>query len=201
MKIIGLTGGIASGKSTVSQYLRELGAHIIDADIVARQIVEPGEPAWRDIIEYFGPEVKSPDGRIDRVRLGEKVFADPASREALNRMTHPRVHQRTLEMIDEIRRGDPEGVVVLDVPLLIESGMVPMVDEVWLVAVDAETQVDRLVRRDPLNKEQAALRVRSQMSLEEKKRYATRIIDNQGTAEEARAQVKEYWTALKNDKS
>jgi dephospho-CoA kinase len=198
LKVIGLTGGIASGKSTVSQYLRELGAHIIDADILARQIVEPGEPAWKDIIEYFGPEVKSPDGRIDRVRLGEKVFSDPTSREALNRMTHPRVIQKTRELMDEVRRLDPEGVVVVEAPLLIEAGMVSLVDEVWLVSLGTEAQLERLVQRDRLDEVQAERRIRSQMPLEEKRRYARRIIDNQGSAEESRDQVREYWMALKN---
>lgn len=197
MKVIGLTGGIASGKSTVSQYLRELGGVILDADILAREIVQPGEPAWKDIIERFGTEVIRDDGQIDRARLAQKVFADPKSLEMLNLITHPRVAQKTKELLEEIRARDPEAMVVVDAPLLIEAGMVPLVDEVWLVALDTETQLNRLMQRDAVDKEQAMRRVTSQMPLQEKRRYARRIIDNQGSPEETRAQVDKYWKALK----
>lgn len=198
MKVIGLTGGIASGKSTVTEYLRELGAVIIDADILARKIVEPGQPAWKEIIEYFGPEVMGGDGQIDRVRLGQMVFSDAKKREALNRMTHPRVIEKTRELLEEARARDPEAVVVVVAPLLIEAGMVPLVNEVWLVTLDTEAQLNRLMRRDELDRSQAQGRVASQMSLSEKRKYAAKIIDNQGSPEETRAQVDKYWTALKN---
>lgn len=197
MKVIGLTGGIASGKSTVSEYLRKLGAVIIDADRLARDIVQPGEPAWKEIVDYFGTEVVRPDGQLDRVRLGQMVFADPRNREALNRMTHPRVVEKTRQLLEETCRRDPDAVVVVDAPLLIEAGMVPLVDEVWLVALDHETQLERLMQRDYLDFDQASRRVASQLPLSEKLKYARRVINNSGSPEETRAQIDKFWKALK----
>lgn len=193
MWVIGLTGGIASGKSTISDYLRQQGAIIIDADVLAREMVRRGEPAWQDIVKHFGKEVLREDGEIDRVRLGQRVFSDQGAREVLNRITHPRVIEKTREMIAQIERVRPEAVVVVDAPLLIEAGMTSLVDELWVVAVDEETQLQRLMERDGLDRGAAQQRIASQMPLREKVKRADRVIDNQGPLAETLARVEEYW--------
>lgn len=193
MRVIGLTGGIASGKSTISDYLRQHGAIVIDADVLAREIVRRGQPAWQDIVSCFGKEVLQEDGEIDRVRLGQKVFSDQRARELLNRITHPRVIEKTRETIGRIKKVRPDAVVVVDAPLLIEAGMDSLVDEVWVVAVDEETQVQRVMERDGLDRTAARQRIASQMPLKEKIKRADRVIDNQGPLAKTLADVEKYW--------
>lgn len=186
---IGLTGGIASGKSTVSRILRQLGAHIIDADAIARSQMRRGTPVWRAVVEAFGDQILKPDGEVDRKRLGEMVFRDPAKRRLLEEITHPPV----IEEIERRIRALPEGIVVVDVPLLVEAGMVPMVDRLWVVWVDREIQVDRLMKRDGIGREEAALRLGAQIPLEEKAKIADVVIDNSGSIDDTRLQVERAW--------
>ncbi|MCX7781393.1 MAG: dephospho-CoA kinase [Negativicutes bacterium] len=195
MYIIGLTGGIASGKSTVSKQLGELGAYVVDADQIARDIVQPGEPAWKEIQRQFGPEILLADGSINRKKLGEIVFSDSEAREKLNRITHPRIELAALQAIEKAK-AEGYNIAVLDVPLLIESGWQRLVDAVWVVYTDRETQLLRLMNRDNLTREAALSRIRSQMSLDEKKNYADIVIDNSGGHKDTRRQVLAAWKAI-----
>ncbi len=192
MRVIGLTGGIASGKSTVSGMLRELGARVIDADAIAREVVEPGRPALAEIVAWLGRDILLADGSLDRRKLGELVFGDSAARAALEGITHPRITAAAKEALAAAER---EGcaVAVLDVPLLYEAGWDEGVDEVWVVYVDAATQLSRLMARDSLTAAQAAARVAAQMSLEEKARRADIVIDNSGDPGGTAAQVAAAW--------
>ncbi|MCI0571146.1 MAG: dephospho-CoA kinase [Myxococcaceae bacterium] len=194
MKLIGLTGGIASGKSTVSQVLRELGAHVLDADLIAREVVEPGTPALAEIAARF-PGVLTPDGRLDRIRLGERVFAQPEDRAALNAIIHPRIGQAFLEKTAALQEA---GVteVVYDAALLIENGIHERMDAVLLAWVPREVQLERLMARDGLSRAQAEARLAAQLSLDEKRRFATWVVDNSGTREGTRAQVERIWASL-----
>jgi len=198
MRVIGLTGGIASGKSTVSRMLKKLGAHIFDADIIAREIVAPGSSALREIVRAFGRDVLLPGGELDRSKLGRLVFGDREKLAVLNGITHPRVKAeiaRRLKMLKS--RSDTSNLVaVIDAPLLIEAGLTGMAEEVWLVAVDEETQLKRLMDRDGLSRDEALLRLASQMPLKNKLGYADRVINNNGTEEETRRQVMELWRQL-----
>ena len=189
MKVIGLTGGIASGKSTVSSALQDLGAVVIDADEVARLVVEPGQPAWRDIVAVFGEAVLNPDGTLNREALGTRVFGCPGRLQELNRITHPRVIKYFQEELRRIEKEQPEVIVVLDVPLLFESGMDKMCDEVWVVWIDRELEITRLQERDGLSRDEALQRIEAQMPLEEKVQKADRVIDNTGTVEDTFRQV------------
>lgn len=189
---IGLTGGIASGKSTVSDILRAKGAWIIDADKLARQVVEPGQPALKEITVVFGEGVLLPNGQLNRKLLGEIVFADDVKRRLLEDITHPAISRAVDE---EINRAEQAGVavVVLDVPLLIETGWTTMVDELWVVYVSPETQIERLIKRDGLDRKQALDRIASQMRLQDKLQYANVIIDNNQGLDETTTQVLTAW--------
>lgn len=197
MITIGLTGGIATGKSTVSNILRQHGARIIDADQLAREVVEPGRPAWQKIVAHFGPDILLPDNTIDRQGLGKIVFADEAARQALNSFTHPAVIARTREILDEWR-DDPGVLAVVDAPLLLEAGMDTLVDEVWVVAADTQTQLERLRRRDNLTREEACQRLVAQMPLAEKIRRGTRVIVNNGSLAATARQVEGYLEQIKD---
>jgi dephospho-CoA kinase len=192
MRVIGLTGGIASGKSSVTRILRELGAPVIDADAIVHELQAPGMPVTAAIAREFGPAVVRPDGSLDRAALGRIVFADPARRTALEAIVHPAVRER---MWAEVERYRQEGrpAVVLDVPLLIEGGLHRLVDRVWLVYLDNETQVARLISRDGLTAAEAGQRIAAQLDLEAKRQYADLIIDNRGSLEATRTQVTNAW--------
>ncbi|MNR78964.1 Dephospho-CoA kinase [compost metagenome] len=181
MKVIGLTGGIASGKTTVARMLEAHGGAIIDADIAAREVVAPGEPALAEIAEAFGPEVLGPDGGLNRPVLAGIIFRDEAARQKLNAIVHPRVRARMFAQLDALRRQpEPPRFAVLVVPLLLESGHDWAIDQVWVVSVPEEVQLERLMRRDQLASEAAQARIRAQMSLSEKLRHADRVIENNG---------------------
>lgn len=190
---IGLTGGIATGKSTVAAILRRLGAYVIDADQIAREIVLPGRPAYQDIVQYFGSQVLLPDGQLNRAWLAEQIFNDEHKRQFLNQATHPRIIERIETIIGELAASGYNKPVVLDVPLLIEAGMVHTVDEVWLVVVDPQTQLERLMRRDELTSSSAQRRIEAQMPLSEKVNYAHRIIDNGGCLQKTEQMVRDFW--------
>jgi dephospho-CoA kinase len=194
--LVGLTGGIASGKSIVSRQLAELGCRLVDADVLAREVVAPGEPAWHAIVEEFGPEVARPDRQLDRKRLGALVFADPARRKVLEAITHPAIAARRETILEALTAERFDGVVVLDVPLLIEVGGAARVDRVVLVYAEPELQLARLMGRDGFDRGEAERRVASQMPLAEKVRHAHFVIDNSGTPEETAAQVRAVHAAL-----
>ena len=193
---MGLTGGIASGKSAVSRQLVELGCRLIDADVLAREVVAPGEPAWRAIVEAFGSDVAGPDGQLDRKRLGALVFADPARRKVLEAITHPAIMARRQAILDAWAAEGFDGVVVLDIPLLIEVGAAAHVDRVVLVYAEPEVQLTRLIGRDGFDRAEAERRVASQMPLAEKVRHAHFVVDNSGEPEETAAQVRAVHAAL-----
>jgi dephospho-CoA kinase len=194
MRIIGLTGGIGSGKSTVSEMLRELGATIVDADQGARAVVEPGQPALDEIMATFGAEIVGPDGRLDRQKLADRVFSDDEARARLNAITHPRVREWMAERIGEAAAEGAE-VVVLDIPLLYESGLDAGLEEVAVVWTPAGEQVRRAVERGGEEPDVRA-RVAAQLPLDEKRARATRVIDNSGSPQETRQQVEELWQEL-----
>lgn len=199
MKVIGLTGGIASGKSTVSRMLRQKGAYIIDADEIAKDIVKPGKPAWEDIVRHFGRDILDESGNIKRKMLGKIVFSDEKKLKLLNRITHPGIVDRIKEELEASRRRN-EKVVVIDAALLLEIGLDVLTDEVWVVVVDEKTQIDRLIKREgTLSYTEAVERIRAQMPLEEKLKFATRIIDNSGTIEETQKQVDEIWREIEKE--
>ena len=193
--VIGLTGGIASGKSTVAAMFAELGAAIVSADAIAREVVEPGEPALEEIRAAFGPEVLLPDGRLDRRRLGAIVFADPERRRRLEAILHPRIRARMREQIEAAAgTGRP---VVAEIPLLFESpASRALVDVTVVVYVDREQQLARLISRDGLTPAEAEARLAAQLPLEEKARLADYVIDNRGQLEHTRAQVVRVWEEL-----
>lgn len=192
MKVIGLTGGIASGKTTVAAMLAAHGGAIIDADVAAREVVEPGEPALAEIAQAFGPEVIGPDGRLNRPALAGIIFNDEAARQTLNSIVHPRVRARMFGQLEALRRlPEPPRFAVLVVPLLLESGHDWGIDQIWVVSVPEEVQLERLMLRDQLAHEAAQARIRSQMPLAEKLKHADRVIENIGDPAEVEKAVVE----------
>lgn len=186
--IIGLTGGIASGKSTVSNMLKEKGITVVDADVEARLAVETGEPAYLKIVENFGSDILLPDGGIDRPKLGSIIFHNEEKRRVLNEIVHPDVRRRMNDK-KEIAVNRGEKAVVLDIPLLFESRLEYMADKTILVYVDAPVQLSRLMSRNGLSREEAEARIKSQMDLKIKINLANAVIDNNGTIEETKKQL------------
>jgi dephospho-CoA kinase len=194
--LVGLTGGIASGKSTVSRQLTALGCHVIDADLLAREVVAPGQPALAAIVAAFGRAVLLPDGTLDRARLGSIVFADTAKRKHLEAITHPAIQARRQEILDTLAARGYDGLVVQDAALLIEVGAAAQVDRLVVVYAEPAIQRDRLMVRDNLPAEEAERRLRSQMPLADKVRLAHYVIDNSDSPEETAAQVRAVHAAL-----
>ena len=194
MKIYGLTGGIGSGKSTVSRMFRELGAHVLDADVIAREVVEPGTPGLAAVAERF-PGVVGPDGRLDRAALGARVFGDAAERAALNALLHPLIGQRFLERTQALADAGMERILY-DAPLLIENRLHGAMEGVVLVWVPRELQRARLMRRDGLDEAAAEARLAAQLPLDGKREHATWVVDNSGGLEATQAQVEEVWRAM-----
>ncbi|NMO19641.1 dephospho-CoA kinase [Pyxidicoccus fallax] len=194
MHVYGLTGGIASGKSTVTRMLRELGAHVLDADVLAREVVEPGTPGLAAVAERF-PGVVGADGRLDRVKLGARVFSDANERAALNAIVHPLVRDAFAQKVQAL---EAQGVdrVIYDVPLLIESGMHGWMEGVVVAWVPRDVQKARLMARDGLDAAGAEARLAAQLPLDEKRAHATWVIDNSGDLAATRAQVESVWRAM-----
>jgi dephospho-CoA kinase len=192
--IYGLTGGIASGKSTVSGMLRELGARVLDADVIAREVVEPGTPGLKAVAERF-PGVLGPDGRLDRAKLGARVFGDPQERAALNALLHPLIGQEFLRRTQALAEQGVEHVIY-DAPLLIENRLHEAVEGVVLVWVPREVQKARLMARDGLDEAAAEARLAAQLPLDEKRQHATWVVDNSGELTSTRAQVEAVWRAM-----
>lgn len=200
MPVIGLTGNIGSGKSTVSRRLKALGAEIIDADQVARDVVLPGSPALKELVANFGPGILKENGELDRKATGELVFADPRARARLNEITHSRIKEAIRGKIQGFlartaASPNPE-VLVIDAPLLIEVGLQINVDEIWVVKIDEEKQIERLTRRDGLSPDEVRSRIAAQLPQEEKLKYADRVIDNSGEPAETMKQVDQHWANL-----
>jgi len=187
MRVLGLTGGIGSGKTMVGTMFTELGAELIDADQLAREVVEPGQPALEEIVTSFGRDILRPDGRLDRRKLAGIVFADASARARLNAITHPRIRERMDAAI--AARRDRAGVLIVDIPLLFENARTGVVEKVIVVWVDPRTQFRRLIERGGLTEEEARRRIAAQMSLDEKRGLADHVIDNRGTPAETRRQV------------
>lgn len=188
-QIIGITGGIASGKSTVSLYLQELGFTIVDADLASRAVVEPGEEAYHQVVKAFGEDILLTDGNIDRVKLGSIIFNDQEKRLLLNGIVHPAV-RNWMRVKTEAALSSGEETVFMDIPLLFESKLTFMVDKTLLIYVDEQVQLKRLMNRNGLSEAEALARINSQMPLADKKALADAVIDNNGDINETKRQVK-----------
>ena len=195
MKVIGLTGGIGSGKSTVSQCLAELGAVIIDADKVGHEAFKPDTEAWHEVVATFGRQILTTSGEIDRKKLGEIVFSQPEALSQLNRIMHPKMHDMMKSQIEDYRRQGVD-VVVLEAAVLIEANWTSLVDEVWVTVASEAMVLERLKKQRGLDEGQTLARIRSQISSEERARHTDVVINNDGDLEEMRAKVKELWARL-----
>lgn len=194
MILIGLTGGIGSGKSTVASRLSELGAFIVDADLVAREVVEPGQPALAELAEAFDG-VLNPDGTLNRAELARQAFATPEATEKLNAITHPRIRARTEELFTQGRESGAQ-VLVYDMPLLIENGEVDKVDHVLVVDAPDELRIERLVQHRGLDEDDARRRIAAQIDRETRLNAADTVLDNSGNLENLLEQVDRFWQGL-----
>ena len=194
---VGLTGSIAVGKSFVLEVFRELGCAVLDADKTAREVVEPGLPAFDEVVQTFGKEVVTADGSLDRSKLGAIVFDDAAKRELLNAIVHPRVIEAQNRWLQAAEKDQPHGIAVVDAALMIESGGYKRFDKLIVVWCEPAVQLERLIRRNGLDEAEAKKRIAAQMSQEEKKGYADFLIDTSTEREETRQQTVEIFNRLK----
>ncbi len=197
MLLVGLTGGIASGKSLVTRIFRDQGAHIIDADKIVHDLLSPGHHVCKEVLEHFGTSIRLPDGSIDRRKLGDIIFSHPEERAWLNQCIHPRVFEAYHTQVMHLRERQPDAVVVLDAALLIETGYHRKMDKLVVVYAGQRDQVKRLMERDRFTLEQALARIASQMPLKEKRTYADYVIENTGTREETERQAREVFEKLR----
>lgn len=197
MQLVAVTGGIASGKSAVAARLAELGAVVVDADQVAREVVEPGTPALARIAREFGPEFVRPDGSLDRQRLGAVVFADPEKRLLLNAITHPAVAERSHELFARAAAADPDAIVVYDVPLLVDTDRTDEFDLIVTVVADAEERVRRMVALRGMTEDEARGRIAAQAGDDERIAIADVVIDAGGSLDDTRAQADDLWRRLR----
>jgi dephospho-CoA kinase len=197
MLIVGLTGGVASGKSAVSQVWEGGGAYLIDADRIARELVQPGQPAWKALIKAFGKDILQEDGSLHRKKLAARVFTDPVQRGIINQILHPRVKREINRRIKEIGQKDPEAIVVVDAALLVETGYYREVDKVVVVTSTREQQMERLKRREGIDQEKAQGIIESQISAKERIKVADIIIRNEGPLEQTERKAKEIFQELK----
>ena len=200
MILAGLTGGIATGKSTVARTFRQCGAVVIDADELARQVVQPGKPAWREIVQAFGTTILNEDRTLNRQALGAIVFGNRAKLRRLERIVHPRVAREQARLTREAARNDPQAVVIYDVPLLFEAGADQRVDKIIVVTADRETQIARLKKRNGLSRTEALRRINSQMPLAQKRARADFVIKSPLTPAARRQQVRTILLALRSGK-
>jgi dephospho-CoA kinase len=198
MKVIGLTGGIGSGKSTVSQFLAELGAVIIDADKVGHEVFKPDTDAWREVVAAFGTEIVKPNGDIDRKKLGKIVFGKPKALARLNKIMHPRIYAQVKAKVEEYRRRGVK-VVVLEVPLLVEADWASLVNEVWVTVATESTVVRRLKEKVGLSEPEILARIRSQLPSAERIKHADVVIDTDCDLDELKEKVKRLWDKLALD--
>lgn len=195
--LLGVTGSIATGKSTVADMLEEMGGKIVDFDILSRLVVEPEKPAWKDIVSYFGEQVLQEDKTLDREKLREVVFRDIEKRKKLEGYTHPRIGEEFFKQVEAYTQEDPKAIIVVVVPLLIETNMQALFDNILMVYSPVETQFQRLLERDGNTEELSMKIIQSQMGVDDKKGYCDLVIDNSGSVDETRNQVKKLWTKLK----
>ncbi len=193
---LGLTGGIACGKTTIAKMLILKGALLLDADLLAREVVEPGKPAWSEIVSWLGKRVCQEDGTLDRAQIGAVVFPNSEALQKLNSITHPRIKELFSVKSKELAQKYPHKIQVWDIPLLFEIDMHKDVDIVLVVAADKEIQITRLRERDGLSREEALRRIRSQMDLQEKIKAADYIIFNNGTVSSLQEQADRIWKKL-----
>jgi dephospho-CoA kinase len=195
--LLGVTGSIATGKSTVAAMLEELGARTIDFDVLSRVVVEPGKPAWKDIVAFFGEQVLREDQTLDRDKLRDIVFKDMEKKKKLESFQHPRIGEEFTDLVKKYTREDPNAIIQVVVPLLIEVNMHPLFHNLLMVYATEEEQKKRLMRRDGASEEMAMSMIRSQLSAEEKKGFCDLIVDNSGSRKETRIQVEKIWHKLK----
>lgn len=191
--VIGLTGGIACGKTTIARILKRLGAIVIDADLESKRLVRTGSPVWNKLVKEFGSAILNPDNSINRRRLGNMVFGDEQKLAKLNAIIHPGVMEHISAKIQRYKKSMQWPAIILDAPLLFEAGADQLVDVVWVVAVDRKTQIDRLINRDKMEHQQAIQRIEAQMPLAEKTARADAVINNLGTRRETRELVLSLW--------
>ena len=196
--LIGVTGGIASGKTTVADMLLEQGVSLIDFDVLAREVVEPGESAWKDIVAYFGEQVLQEDRTLDRKKLSDIVFRDMEKRKKLENFTHPRINEAFKERLNEITKEDPAAIIQVVIPLLIELNLQYRFHKILMVYVPREVQIERLVRRDNITEEEAARILKAQLPIDEKMGYADFVIHNDKSLQETRDQVEKLYSQLKS---
>ena len=201
MLTIGLTGGIGSGKSTVTKFLAALGAPIVDADKIGHAIYEPDGPAYPDMIAAFGEGILAPDRTIDRKKLGPIVFADPNALKRLNSIVHPRMFERMREMVAAMRAGGERKPIVIEAAILIEANWQPLFDEIWLVVTSQDQVIARVQRDRGLRPEQTEARIRAQLSDDERRKFASTVITNDSTVEALQNKVEELWRSavIRND--
>ena len=197
MILVGLTGGIATGKSTVAGMFKRCGATVIDADALAREVVLPGKPAWREIVSTFGKTVLNPDHTLNRQALGTMVFGHPAKLRRLERIIHPRVAREQIRLTKQAARNDPKAVAIYDVPLLFEAGIDTRVDTTIVVTADRETQIARLKKRNGLSRAEALRRIKSQMPLADKRRRADYTLDGTLPLPQLKKQVRSLYQSLR----
>ncbi|MGP0629650.1 dephospho-CoA kinase [Nitrospina sp. 32_T5] len=195
--LIGLTGGIGSGKTTVAGMLQELGGYVIDADLLCRELVRPDEPAWREIVEHFGESILNSDRTLNRAGLGDVVFRDPGEKQVLESILHPRVFEEEERRFAGIVRNDPEALVFIDAALLIESGNYRKVNKVIVVACDRQTQLENSLNKGFLSREEIERRIDNQMKMEDKLAYADFIIRNDGDLQLLKQNVRRVFEDLK----
>lgn len=191
---LGLTGGIATGKSTVVQFFKKHDVDVIDADQIAREVVEPDHPGLTEVVDVFGKEVLEADGTLNRKKLGEIIFHDYDKKKKLERILHPHIRKLMFGRMEKYQQAHPDKLIVLDIPLLYESGLEDRFDEVMVVYIPEELQLQRLQQRDQIDERRALQKIRSQMSIENKKKLADVIIFNDGTKEQTQQQVDAYLT-------
>ena len=197
MKVIGLTGNIASGKSVVASMFEDLGAKVIDVDDIARKIVEPNETAWKKIVDTFGQNILNPDSTINRKNLGEIIFNDYEKRKILNDITHPKIIQNARDKVEKYKNEMVE-VVIIEAALIVEKGgLKDLIEKLIVVTSDEVSQIERLTERNGFSKEEALSRINSQMPTSEKVKHADYIIDNSGTTSETEYQVKKLWHEIR----
>ena len=194
--IVGLTGGIAGGKSTVSGMLQDLGARLIDFDVLARDVVRPGSSGLAKVVDHFGKQVLQPDGTLDRKQLSGVVFQNPEKRRLLERLIHPDIYQAFVREVSRITADSPDAVIVAEVPLLVEADLLHLFDVILLVYSSVRVQIERLMRRQDLTEKEADEMLSAQLPVEEKKKFADHIVYNDGSLESTRLQVLAVWKQL-----
>ncbi|MDY6987527.1 MAG: dephospho-CoA kinase [Thermodesulfobacteriota bacterium] len=194
---LGVTGGIATGKTVVADLLQELGAGLIDLDLIARRVVEPGTPGLKEIIDYFGKEVLQQNGTLDRKRLSKIVFQDADKRKRLEEATHPFIFEELLREVNDVTEKDQEAIIQVVVPLLIEKNAQSLFDRVVVVYIPQGLQIERLTKREGISKQEAANMLKAQLPIDDKLEHADFVVNNEGSLEETRRQVEEMWQALR----